>query len=98
MASKTDQLLAKALIENGIISSESAKGLLAEAPKSGFSLFELVISRRIIQQDACLKILAEALDLEFADLKSTAIPKEVIERVPVKVASYYKFLPLRIHD
>jgi type II secretory ATPase GspE/PulE/Tfp pilus assembly ATPase PilB-like protein len=98
MLTKADQALAKALVENKLISSGAFESIIAEAQVSGSSLLSLVVSRGVTSEEDALRILAEALDLEYADIKKISLSKQVLDKVPVKIATYYKFFPLKIHD
>jgi len=98
MLTKADQALAKALVENKLVSSSAFESIITEAQTSGSSLLSLVVSRGIASEEDALRILAEALDLEYVDIKKIAFSKQVLDKVPVKIATYYKFFPLKIHD
>jgi type II secretory ATPase GspE/PulE/Tfp pilus assembly ATPase PilB-like protein len=91
MPKKIDSILAEALTEKDLIQKK-------EADSSGVSLQLILSRRRIFSEKEMLKLLADKLKLNFLDLKEVNIDKSVISRVPLKVASYYKFIPLGIKD
>ncbi len=98
MLTKADQALAKALVENKLITSSAFESIITEAQTSNSSLVSLVVSRGIASEEDALRLLAQALDLEYVDVKKIALSKQVLDKVPVKIATYYKFFPLKIHD
>jgi len=57
-----------------------------------------IIKNKLISENDALKIISEQMKTSFVDLKGISIEKAVLEKVPVKIASYYKFLPLRIEN
>lgn len=98
MAKKIDQLLAEAFTEKKLISKKDSDALLKEAESSGKGILELAMLRHLGEEATLLDIVAERLQLARLDLRQARIESAVLERVPVKIASYYKFLPVKIED
>lgn len=94
---KTDSLLSEALIKQGSLSRQALDGLLKEAQESSQSLASVLISRKAILEQEILNILARELKLSSVDIKALSIDKSLIEKVPLRIASYYKFLPLKLN-
>lgn len=94
---KTDSLLSEALIKQGSLSRQALDGLLKEAQDSSQSLASVLISRKGIPEQEILNILARELKLSSVDIKALSIDKSLIEKVPLRIASYYKFLPLKLN-
>lgn len=94
---RTDSLLTEALVKRGSLSREALDGLLKEAKESSQSLAAVLISRELIPEQDILNILARELKLSSVDIKTLAIDKSLIEKVPLRIASYYKFLPLELN-
>ena len=92
MAKKNDLILAEALVEKGLIAQKDIDPVLKEAETTGFSLQQLLNKRGLFTDKEILNLLGEKLKLGFVDLKSLAIERAALEKVPVKVASYYKFI------
>ncbi|MFH1593568.1 MAG: ATPase, T2SS/T4P/T4SS family [Candidatus Omnitrophota bacterium] len=95
---KADRVLYDALIESGSVTKESLEPALTEAQTSGQSLAQLIIRDNLAGERDILKILAGRLKLKFIDLKDVEIDKSVIAKVPVKVGTYYRFVPLAIEN
>ncbi|HAJ57355.1 MAG TPA: hypothetical protein DCL35_06260 [Candidatus Omnitrophica bacterium] len=98
MLNKTDQLLARALAENGMVSGDITALMLKEAAAGEQSFVSLLVSRDIISEEDALKALGSALEIEYVDLLRASVSPQVFQRVPVKIASYYNFFPLAINE
>lgn len=94
---KTDSFLSEALVKQGSFSRQALDGLLKEAQDSSQSLASVLISRKGIPEQEILNILARELKLSSVDIKALSIDKSLIEKVPLRIASYYKFLPLKLN-
>ncbi|MGE5197219.1 MAG: hypothetical protein ACM3IL_01780, partial [Deltaproteobacteria bacterium] len=98
MPKKIDLVLSRILAEKGFISQKDLDALLKEADASGQSLQQILIARKLFPEKDILNILAEKTGIACINLKGVAIDKAVLDKVPVKIASYYKFLPIQIKD
>jgi len=98
MPKKLDIILSEALIEKGLITQQDLEPVLKETEASGRGLQQTLVSRGIFFEKDILNILADKLKLKFLDLKEISIDKSVIDKVPVKIASYYKFIPVEIEN
>jgi type II secretory ATPase GspE/PulE/Tfp pilus assembly ATPase PilB-like protein len=98
MLSRADQVLAKALQDKRLVAKELFDILVAEAQTRDVSLLGLVVAKGVVSEVECLRLLGEALGLEVVDLGSFSVSKDAVSKVPVKIATYYKFFPLKIHD
>jgi type II secretory ATPase GspE/PulE/Tfp pilus assembly ATPase PilB-like protein len=95
---KLDSILFETLIDRGIVSKETLEPLVKQAEATSQSLLSIVVKRNIIPEQEILGILAEELKIPYLDLKSITIDKAIFERVPLKVAYYYKFMPIKIEE
>ncbi|MCX5702225.1 MAG: ATPase, T2SS/T4P/T4SS family [Candidatus Omnitrophica bacterium] len=98
MLKKSDTILSEALIEKGLVAKESLNPLLKEAETSKLNLQQLLVRDGLFNESDLLKILAEKLKITFLDLKTFPFNKAVLDKVPVKIASYYVFVPIEIKD
>jgi len=98
MLKKLDLLLSEALIAKNLVKKSDLDFLLQEAGKSEASLAQVIIKKGLLTEKDVLMLLSEKLGLVYADTKDFAINKSVISKVPVKIASYYRFLPVEIKD
>jgi len=95
---RTDSILYDALIDKGILTKEALSPLVLEAQGAAQALAALLIGRNIVNENDILNIYAEQLKLERVDLKNISVDKSVLNKIPVKIASYYRFMPLAIKE
>ena len=98
MQKKTDTLVIEGLVEKNLIGKREADALVKEAESSGMSLQEFLITRRMVPENEVLAILSEKMGLVRVNLRTASIEKQVLEKVPMKIASYYKFFPYKIEE
>lgn len=98
MHKKIDLILLDALVAKGLMKEEALRPLLKEAENSGQSLKDVLQKKGALPEQDLLNILGEKLNLPCLSLRGMNIEKVVIDKVPVKVASYYHFLPLKIQE
>ncbi len=96
MLKKFDKVLYDALIKKGLIAEVNLASIGKEAEAAGESLQQVLIRKNLVSEKEVLEILAEKLNLTFVDLKKLLVDKSVIDKVPVKIATYYKFIPVKI--
>lgn len=95
MTKKIDNILAKALSERKIVPQEVLDKSLEKGLSSGEDLVSILVKEGI-REEQLLQILAEKLNLSFLNLKGAFIEQRAVEKVPIKIASYYKFMPIKI--
>lgn len=98
MVKRLDSILAEALKEKGMLSDLQLKEILKEVESSGASLQQILIKKNLFSEKEILILLSEKLNIPFVDLKTVSVDQRAIEKVPAKIASYYKFLPIEIKD
>jgi len=98
MFKQTDKILAEGITRRGILSSQDLDRLIAQIQTSEKSLKDCLVEKGIVTEIQVLEILSDGLGLQTVNLKNLQIPAAVIERVPVKFAWYYKFMPLKIEN
>ena len=98
MAKNIDELLSKALVDHGLIGQGQLDGIIEGAKKDDKPLYVPLLEGGLVSEDKLLDALAKELKLSFVDLKDVTVDKSVINKVPLKIASYYKFMPLSIEN
>ena len=96
MPKRLDLILYDALVESGSVLKVTLDTLLKECDTKGLSLQELLIRQGLIREKEALNIYAQKLKLSFLSLRETQVEKSVIDKVPVKIATYYRFLPVQL--
>ncbi|MDD5466087.1 MAG: ATPase, T2SS/T4P/T4SS family [Candidatus Omnitrophica bacterium] len=99
MPKKIDTILSEGLIERGLISREALEPLFKEIEKSGESLQQVLVKRQASLEKDILDVFAEKLKFTcLINLKEVSIDKSIFDKVPLKIASYYKFVPVSLKD
>ncbi len=96
MPKKIDQVLANALVEKGLVAQGQMDTLMQESDGSGEGLQAILLKRGILGEKDILTVLAGKLRIPCVRLKELTVDKSVLDKIPVKIASYYKFVPLSI--
>lgn len=96
MSKRIDLQLAEILVEKKLITRQNADGFLQEAERSSQDLRQILVKQGLFSEKEVLDLLAEKLKLSCANLKELAVDKSIISKVPLKIASYYKFIPLAL--
>jgi len=96
MVQSIDKLLSKALVDHGLIEQKQLDDIVKNAKKINKPLHEPLLEEGLVSEDNLLSALAKEMDLSFVDLKDVTVDKAVIDKVPLKIASYYKFMPISI--
>ncbi len=98
MIKSTDRILIDVLTKSGLLSDEVLKKFTDATKSSPESLSDYLIRLKLLSHAQILSALSSILKIETIDLKNTLLDKTVIDRVPVKFAWYYKFMPVRIEN
>jgi type II secretory ATPase GspE/PulE/Tfp pilus assembly ATPase PilB-like protein len=93
-----NKILVDVLVKSGLINAEDATGYIQGANKEQKNLNSYLIRQGILTDREIVEALSRELNLPVLDLKEKEIPQAVIDRVPVKFASFYKFMPVSIED
>ncbi len=96
MLKKIDLQLAEVLVEKELVARKDIEELLKEADSLSLDLRQALVKRSLFSEEDLLGFLAEKLKLSYVNLKDLSIDKSAIDKVPLKVATYYKFIPIAI--
>ena len=91
-----NKILVDVLIKAGLLTAQDSEDYVAAAKIERRNLHSYLIRHDILTDRQIIEALAQQLKLEIVDLKHQEIPVDVIERVPVKFASFYEFMPIAI--
>jgi type II secretory ATPase GspE/PulE/Tfp pilus assembly ATPase PilB-like protein len=97
MGRKTDKTLYEALIKNNVLAEQDAQRYLLEAQKIKQGFKDYLLQRDLVTEKQILICLSQTSGFETVDIRRQEIDPAIIEKVPVKIASYYRFIPLQIH-
>ncbi len=96
MTKNFNTILSRALVEDGLIKKAALDTILKTIAVSGEGLVSALVRQRAVSEEEILKILAKELKIPYINLKKSSIEKSIIEKVSVKFAGYYKFMPIKI--
>ncbi len=97
MIKSTDKILAEELVKKGLVSQSDMDKCIAEVrPLPEMALSAYLVQYGFVSEQQVVDVLSSALNLGTIDLKNLAIPSQVTQKVPVKFAWYYKFMPVKI--
>jgi type IV pilus assembly protein PilB len=98
LKASTQKLLADALVKKNLLTQTELDRYSTEAKLAKENLHSYLTRFDIVTDKQVMEALAEYLHMETVDLKRATINKSVTDRVPVKFASYYKFMPIAVED
>jgi len=98
MLKRIDSDLAEFLVEQKIISSSQAQTYLKEAENLKRSLKEVILQKGIISEKQLLSLISQKWNLPIVSLKDFSVDKTVLDKVGIKIAGYYNFLPLELKE
>jgi type II secretory ATPase GspE/PulE/Tfp pilus assembly ATPase PilB-like protein len=94
--SKTDTIFSRTLIDKGLVSPAVIQPYLDEAAKSKEGLMPLLLKRNVLSEEVLLSNLSECLKMPFLDQNRLVCEAGVTEKIPLKIAEYYHFVPLKL--
>ena len=96
MISKADTLFSRALVDKGLLGPAAIQPYLDEAAKTKEGLMGLLLKRNVLPEEVLLENLSECLKLPLMGLNELVPEPAAVQKIPLKVAEYYKFVPLRL--
>lgn len=88
-----DELLKKKLIRE-----DQAKEAELEQQKSNEPIGKILLRKGYIREEDLTRALADQFNLPFIRFGKFVIAKDVLEKVPAKLAIHYKMMPIRVSD
>ncbi len=85
----------EALIKKNLVTSEKLEEAQSEQQKSGEPLGQVLLRKGLIREEDLTRVLAEQYSIPFIRFGKFLIAKEVLEKVPAKLAVYFKIVPIR---
>ena len=91
-----NKILVDVLVKNSLLTAEDAAHYNVLAKSERRNLHSYLTRHEILSDRKIIEALSKELKLEIVDLNQIEVPAHVIERVPVKFASFYEFMPIAI--
>jgi type II secretory ATPase GspE/PulE/Tfp pilus assembly ATPase PilB-like protein len=95
---KTDALIYSALLANAAVDKNALMDAARLAEQNNEPLLAVLMKARLISESEGLDILSSGLGIPRIELRAAAIDKQVIEKVPSKIAHYYRFIPVKASE
>jgi len=96
VADGAEAALANILIASGVIDGEKIRQLLVRAQEGKVPLVREIVRQGLAAEEDILAVLADAYGIAYGEIRDEDIQPEAVARIPVKHASYYKIMPVRI--
>lgn len=81
------------LVEKGFLTKENLIKARAESVSSRKSLFDYLVNERYITEEDITQARGQYLNLPYIDLRTKAVPKEVLQMISADTLMNYKFVP-----
>ena len=88
--------LGRILIEMRLIDPDELDRALMEYHKSGERLDTLLLKMGILTEEQILEALARQMGVRYTRLNEMEIPAKIIGRIPARLATHYKIIPVGI--
>ena len=98
MSKQTDKLLYDVLISEHLVDKTKLDDILKNDNIRGASLILRLDSSSVAGEAKILESLAKKMALEYRQIKNEIVDPNVINRVPIKFAWHYQFMPLTVQD
>lgn len=93
-----DATLSHLLIRNKLASDVQLRPLEAEATRTGKPLKDIVLENKLTDEITLTKLFAEYSDFPFIQLKPEDISREVLNRIPERIARQYNAVVFKIDE
>ncbi len=85
--------LAQYLVANGFLRPEAAAETLAEAAQTDKRFEDVVVLKKLLDEEQLAQARAGFFGLPYADLRTREIPQEVMELIPAESMNFYNVVP-----
>lgn len=83
------------LVRNNLLSPDKMREAQEEQQKTGEPIGKILLRKGFVREDDLYRALADQFHIPFIRFGKFIIAKEVIEKVPAKIAMHYKIMPIR---
>lgn len=98
MNTRIEKACYQMILNSGTVPKEALERIYQEAEGGRFGFSDLLIQSNLLKENDVLQIYSKALGMPVLDLKTTQVEKDLISKIPIKFAGYYKFFPVRLHQ
>lgn len=94
----SDKNIEDVLIKKSLVTAAHMEEAKQEHQKSGEALGKILLRKNFVREDDLARALAEQFRIPFIRFGKFLIAKEVIDKVPAKLAVHYKTIPIKFAD
>lgn len=98
MAESVDAVLTRTLTERGQLAPDALDPVVLKAAQTSGGLASLLVKRGMVSEDVILDIFSEHYKIPHIDLAKMTLDKAAIDKVPLKIAEYYRFVPVKLEN
>ncbi len=85
------------LVQNGFLSPENLSGLKADLSR-GLGISELVIAKKMIDEESLTKAKAAFYNIPYVDLRKTQVSPMILKVIPQESMNFYNLVPFEQSD
>lgn len=93
---RENRILKDALISNNVLTEEQVKNYLAQAETANISFKDFLLENSLVTDKQILISLSQFLNIPMVDFRSAEVDRALVAEVPIKIAWYYKFMPVKL--
>ncbi len=94
----TAQDFGQFLVSNGFVKPEIISELEKNVKESGQNLSQLILTRKILEEEDLTKAKAAFFNIPYIDLRRFQIPQGVLSLIPRESIDFYNFVPFELKD
>ena len=92
---KQDKILREALLKHNLLSEKDLGALQKIADTEQVSLRLQLLRTKTLTEKQILIALSQHLNVDTVDFKNLTVEPQAIQKVPIKIATYYQILPIQ---
>ena len=83
------------LISHSGINKEDVNKAFKESKENSKDIFEVLISKKVVDKEEAIKIKAKFLNVPYINLKEKTIENGILDEIPEKAVLFYKMVPFK---
>jgi len=86
------------LVDNGFVKPETLEDLRSAEKQTGQNLSQLLVTRKILEEEDLTKAKAAFFNIPYVDLKQAPILPSTLALIPQEAINFYNFVPFELKD
>ena len=92
----SNKIIQDVLIKQRLLRLEDVAKYFFLAQSQRLDLYTYLVANNLVQETHLCEALSKEFNIPVMDLRKVEVPADVISQVPIKIASFYEFMPLSI--